>query len=876
MKILLLSILLFASGIPSQALPQNEYRSFVDFVQRSLNSLKELIKPTPPSMKELPDCGKRNIRESSESKLGECFWNCKWRPNPFFDSNPLGQQAIPITATTPEDLLPDAWVEFNDEVFENILFLDNTLIEVFITLPMLPEDTQCLRDCFPLDILQDNMDARFEMCRQSFIESFDPNTGTFNNDNWLIFYECIMLLNSQPSASGDPRARISVARDFFTTAAEICYLGHLGVALNYQPPIFTPAQLLGCDLILLCTIFDQGSPNCPNIQRKKKTTKSKNDIRRKLERITEKYKKSSKNGKKERKKKKNKKNKRKTPKVLHDANLGVLVRQSQDTSTANDSRLTGATIFPVDIIDTTNSGHHPWACSLKTSGFRGRHRCGVTLLSGPTESSPDDPYVLVGTAHCNYICKDANSGTVLETCCCRPQNNPSTCNFDVNDRKKSPYCIGRPIFTLAEPDDLEIICGEFSTDVEIIEDSEEPEQVFRIKKIINHPRYQPNRAGIAQGGPIEGHDISVYHVETNFKLGMTVDGETTQDKIWPICFPKDEDEFTSDRGMIAGWLDTPPVSQTRSNQYGSALTGEQVIRTGFWPRVAGVRKLDKCEDPIAQKNPDDSRVNTYYPQGTICYDEPSFASCVDFGVSGSGLAREWKPYAKGPGVDFGMDNDLQYQYSFVGPLSMSKGCDNTLSLRDLNNQDEAEFIFRGRNPMVATDAICFMPWVARQYGLKMPKFYKQKKSCNIGSGDRNDINKAVCRTGFGTQCDFTFVDAITGEKWDRCKVFSREGIARNVFRCVDTNGFFAPCNNNCKGVDPNSIIGAGVAAVTATGIAVTALAGPAFGFGIGGLAGAGGAMLTRAQCSPRQCNIGGRCVDLVINNGRAQCPRPRG
>ena len=25
---------------------------------------------------------------------------------------------------------------------------------------------------------------------------------------------------------------------------------------------------------------------------------------------------------------------------------------------------------------------HPWMCSLKTKGFRGRHRCGVTLLSG--------------------------------------------------------------------------------------------------------------------------------------------------------------------------------------------------------------------------------------------------------------------------------------------------------------------------------------------------------------------------------------------------------------------------------------------------------------------------------------------------------------
>ena len=44
---------------------------------------------------------------------------------------------------------------------------------------------------------------------------------------------------------------------------------------------------------------------------------------------------------------------------------------------------------------------------------------------------------------------------------------------------------------------------------------------------------------------------------------------------------KDDDEFTSNRGMIAGWLDTPPVSQTRSNDFGSALTGEQVIRSGI-------------------------------------------------------------------------------------------------------------------------------------------------------------------------------------------------------------------------------------------------------------------------------------------------------
>ena len=46
------------------------------------------------------------------------------------------------------------------------------------------------------------------------------------------------------------------------------------------------------------------------------------------------------------------------------------------------TKLAGATVFPVDTDRIRNSEHHPWACSLRTRGFRGRHRCGVTLLSG--------------------------------------------------------------------------------------------------------------------------------------------------------------------------------------------------------------------------------------------------------------------------------------------------------------------------------------------------------------------------------------------------------------------------------------------------------------------------------------------------------------
>ena len=49
--------------------------------------------------------------------------------------------------------------------------------------------------------------------------------------------------------------------------------------------------------------------------------------------------------------------------------------------------------------------------------------------------------------------------------------------------------------TLAEPEDLVIVCGEFDSGVQIISQSFENEEVFTIKKITNHPRYNPKRVG---------------------------------------------------------------------------------------------------------------------------------------------------------------------------------------------------------------------------------------------------------------------------------------------------------------------------------------------------------------------------------------------
>jgi len=66
----------------------------------------------------------------------------------------------------------------------------------------------------------------------------------------------------------------------------------------------------------------------------------------------------------------------------------------------------------------SNTTYNPWLCSLKEKGFRGRHRCGVTMLSGPPHQT-----ILASAAHCNYVCKEKGSDAILEICCCREDKN---------------------------------------------------------------------------------------------------------------------------------------------------------------------------------------------------------------------------------------------------------------------------------------------------------------------------------------------------------------------------------------------------------------------------------------------------------------------
>ena len=99
-------------------------------------------------------------------------------------------------------------------------------------------------------------------------------------------------------------------------------------------------------------------------------------------------------------------------------------------------------------------------------------------------------------------------------------------------------------------------------------------------------------------------------------------------------------------------------------------------------------------------------------------------SCPEFGVSGSGIVREWRRRPEnGPAIDsyeyieycndygygddedeegssceiYDQETDPQYQHSFVGPLSMSKGCDLTFDYTQFReNTKVPEFIYRGK------------------------------------------------------------------------------------------------------------------------------------------------------------------------------------
>ena len=213
-------------------------------------------------------------------------------------------------------------------------------------------------------------------------------------------------------------------------------------------------------------------------------------------------------------------------------------------------------------------------------------------------------------------------------------------------------------------------------------------------------------------GPINGSDISVYHVDDrNFRLNESY--------IWPACLPRTlprtPDEQKKD--FFTGWIDSEPHYKQRK---GSRITVHEHNERYFHPRQHQVT-LQKCSDPGWMRS------QTYYPPGTLCYKDPTEASCFRFGNSGSSVMTHFKNATN------------VSKFAFTGPLSLHKGCDQVWEL-------DSGLIYGSENPGVFTDARCYMRWIAAQYGLKMAASYTPPQSCfGLGKGDITDINKDKCQ-----------------------------------------------------------------------------------------------------------------------------------
>lgn len=538
--------------------------------------------------------------------------------------------------------------------------------------------------------------------------------------------------------------------------------------------------------------------------------------------------------------------------VIRDPENGV--RYVRDTA-SNDGGISSAVAAAerasnADEIPLKN--RYPWLCSLRIPGYAGAHRCGVTLISGPPQ-----PTIFVSAAHCNYLCKNT-LGRTVEICCCL--------NGKKFSCKGSDFCGPDPTYQLAKASDLQIACN-VPVQVPLPHGYRNTNTtLFTIQEIRNHPKYVAfNEAG-NEGGPIGGHDISVYIVDDS-KLKMH------PSSIWPACLPKAEDLYLQgSRGILAGWIEPLPAIIVE-DQSTSLRT---YALSNLWQRQSLYQRVP-CADPEWMKS------STYYPPGTACYEGLAWANSLQFGMSGSGIVR--------PAWDADKEST---RFSWAGTLSLSKGADLLVNhfwgLQQYSS-----------NPAVFTDALCHLEWVAAQYHLTLPPTFHAPPSCGRSRGDKADVNKTNClsrdydmKQNFNLSLGYN-VNAFSNiperckfsAENNKCQLYAykprlRPATNSNFFTCINVSNKKALCANNCPGVDPNAVVVGGLAATfslaagaTAVGASGSSLLGPAA-LGAGSLLAMMGLgnLYNMAACPRGQCRarIARRCCDTVLINGRSVCP----
>ena len=427
-------------------------------------------------------------------------------------------------------------------------------------------------------------------------------------------------------------------------------------------------------------------------------------------------------------------------------------------------------LAPVSKVDVTagtktelnynNTRHrYPWICSLRTQGINSEHLCTVNLLA-----VPPNPTVIVGSAHCTYLCKDLDSnGVTLPTCCCISMGQESCMDDTVK-------CGTDPRAVEMDGSDAEIICGEWQTGSSSQSISgEKYNVVLPILDIVRSPAF--DAANLGPGG---GGDIAVFKVnDENLQNARSL-------QIFPACLPP-KDRSTPRSGVHSGWTKPPPVSFLEK------------FASGFLPYYTDFFKqwhysmniLERCMDPTfthAFGKEIDFPSETYYPPATVCAKDVTAQSCFSTGESGSPLMVKEE---KRPG-----------RLYIEGILSFVKGCEQFSFGATTEDRTAFQLLQNSENPAAYTKLSCFLPWVAEQYGLSYEP--DEDESCNQGTGPATPFNSthpydAICRENKGTglvgkehPCIFPFYYRGKGP-YNECTLFEEEDFVYPVFRCPVRN-----------------------------------------------------------------------------------------
>ena len=151
---------------------------------------------------------------------------------------------------------------------------------------------------------------------------------------------------------------------------------------------------------------------------------------------------------------------------------------------------------------------YPWICSLRSRKKSKKHQCALTLLS-----RPPSPLVLVGPAHCTYLCKSL--GGEVDNCCC---GGPNDCSENIERCGRNPNVVEMT------GNEAEIICGEWETgDASQSSTGELYNIILEIKEIVRHEDYAVN----VETSAYLQNDIAVFKVDDTFLTQVSKDSTNT-------------------------------------------------------------------------------------------------------------------------------------------------------------------------------------------------------------------------------------------------------------------------------------------------------------------------------------------------------------